>query len=160
MCSMVRCHDSVRSGRSDEAPQDSQGESGTEDDGRPFRCVRFPSFITQTAVGDRIKLTPNRYGNCCCIVRSRSMFSTLRHRSGFQALLLAHGGFTTLGANCVSMGIIGPLCGLNIVIKDDSSGEIDISEDIKQAKSLDLNIYYINIDSKQYSDRSVTAQNS
>jgi len=30
----------------------------------------------------------------------------------FQALLLAHGGFTTLGANCVSMGIIGPLCGL------------------------------------------------
>ena len=32
----------------------------------------------------------------------------------FQALLLAHGGFTTLGANCVSMGIIGPLCGLLI----------------------------------------------
>jgi cobalt/nickel transport system permease protein len=30
----------------------------------------------------------------------------------FQALLLAHGGFTTLGANCVSMGIIGPFCGL------------------------------------------------
>lgn len=30
----------------------------------------------------------------------------------FQALLIAHGGFTTLGANCVSMGIIGPLCGL------------------------------------------------
>ncbi|MBO5519692.1 MAG: cobalt ECF transporter S component CbiM [Candidatus Methanomethylophilus sp.] len=32
----------------------------------------------------------------------------------FQALLIAHGGFTTLGANCVSMGIIGPLCGLLI----------------------------------------------
>jgi cobalt/nickel transport system permease protein len=32
----------------------------------------------------------------------------------FQALLLAHGGFTTLGANCVSMGILGPLCGLII----------------------------------------------
>ena len=30
----------------------------------------------------------------------------------FQALLLAHGGFTTLGANCVSMGIIGPFFGL------------------------------------------------
>ena len=30
----------------------------------------------------------------------------------FQALLLAHGGFTTLGANCVSMGIIGPFIGL------------------------------------------------
>lgn len=29
----------------------------------------------------------------------------------FQALLLAHGGITTLGANCVSMGIIGPLGG-------------------------------------------------
>lgn len=29
----------------------------------------------------------------------------------FQALLLAHGGITTLGANCVSMGIVGPLCG-------------------------------------------------
>jgi cobalt/nickel transport system permease protein len=32
----------------------------------------------------------------------------------FQALLIAHGGFTTLGANCVSMGIIGPLVGLII----------------------------------------------
>ena len=32
----------------------------------------------------------------------------------FQALLLAHGGFTTLGANCVSMGIVGPFCGLVI----------------------------------------------
>ena len=30
----------------------------------------------------------------------------------FQALLIAHGGFTTLGANCVSMGIIGPFVGL------------------------------------------------
>ncbi len=30
----------------------------------------------------------------------------------FQALVLAHGGFTTLGANCVSMGIIGPFVGL------------------------------------------------
>ncbi|AGN16641.1 energy-coupling factor ABC transporter permease [Methanobrevibacter sp. AbM4] len=29
----------------------------------------------------------------------------------FQALLLAHGGITTLGANCLSMGIIGPFCG-------------------------------------------------
>jgi cobalt/nickel transport system permease protein len=29
----------------------------------------------------------------------------------FQALLLAHGGVTTLGANTVSMGIIGPLVG-------------------------------------------------
>ncbi len=27
----------------------------------------------------------------------------------FQAILLAHGGLTTLGANCVSMGIAGPL---------------------------------------------------
>ncbi len=27
----------------------------------------------------------------------------------FQAVLLAHGGLTTLGANCVSMGIVGPL---------------------------------------------------
>ena len=30
----------------------------------------------------------------------------------FQALLIAHGGFTTLGANCVSMGIVGPFVGL------------------------------------------------
>jgi len=29
----------------------------------------------------------------------------------FQALLLAHGGLTTLGANTVSMGIVGPLVG-------------------------------------------------
>jgi cobalt/nickel transport system permease protein len=29
----------------------------------------------------------------------------------FQAVLLAHGGLTTLGANCVSMGIVGPLVG-------------------------------------------------
>lgn len=29
----------------------------------------------------------------------------------FQAILLAHGGLTTLGANIVSMGIVGPLVG-------------------------------------------------
>ena len=29
----------------------------------------------------------------------------------FQAVILAHGGITTLGANVLSMGIIGPLCG-------------------------------------------------
>ena len=29
----------------------------------------------------------------------------------FQAILLAHGGLTTLGANCVSMGIVGPFIG-------------------------------------------------
>ncbi|MEE1134361.1 MAG: cobalt ECF transporter S component CbiM, partial [Methanobrevibacter sp.] len=29
----------------------------------------------------------------------------------FQALLLAHGGLTTLGANIVSMGIVGPVIG-------------------------------------------------
>lgn len=29
----------------------------------------------------------------------------------FQAILLAHGGLTTLGANIVSMGIVGPVCG-------------------------------------------------
>lgn len=28
----------------------------------------------------------------------------------FQALLLAHGGLTTLGANVVSMGVVGPWC--------------------------------------------------
>jgi cobalt/nickel transport system permease protein len=32
----------------------------------------------------------------------------------FQALLIAHGGFTTLGANGVSMSILGPLFGLII----------------------------------------------
>jgi cobalt/nickel transport system permease protein len=34
----------------------------------------------------------------------------------FQALLLAHGGLTTLGANTVSMGIIGPALGWGIWI--------------------------------------------
>ncbi|OED30057.1 energy-coupling factor ABC transporter permease [Methanosphaera sp. WGK6] len=29
----------------------------------------------------------------------------------FQAILLAHGGLTTIGANIFSMGIVGPLCG-------------------------------------------------
>lgn len=29
----------------------------------------------------------------------------------FQAILLAHGGLTTLGANIFSMGIVGPFCG-------------------------------------------------
>ena len=32
----------------------------------------------------------------------------------FQAILLAHGGITTLGANVFSMGIFGPLCGIVI----------------------------------------------
>lgn len=30
----------------------------------------------------------------------------------FQAILLAHGGITTMGANVFSMGIFGPLCGI------------------------------------------------
>lgn len=34
----------------------------------------------------------------------------------FQALLLAHGGLTTLGANIVSMGIIGPLVSYGIYV--------------------------------------------
>jgi len=34
----------------------------------------------------------------------------------FQALLLAHGGLTTLGANTVSMGIVGPAIGFGIWI--------------------------------------------
>lgn len=29
----------------------------------------------------------------------------------FQAILLAHGGLTTIGANIFSMGIVGPVCG-------------------------------------------------
>lgn len=32
----------------------------------------------------------------------------------FQAVLLAHGGLTTLGANVVSMGVLGPIAGLTI----------------------------------------------
>jgi cobalt/nickel transport system permease protein len=32
----------------------------------------------------------------------------------FQAILLAHGGLTTLGANICSMGIIGPAVGLGV----------------------------------------------
>jgi len=32
----------------------------------------------------------------------------------FQALLLAHGGITTLGANVVSMGVVGPACGFAV----------------------------------------------
>ena len=34
----------------------------------------------------------------------------------FQALLLAHGGLTTLGANIFSMGVVGPLVGYSIYI--------------------------------------------
>lgn len=34
----------------------------------------------------------------------------------FQALLLAHGGLTTLGANCFSMGIAGPALGFSVWI--------------------------------------------
>jgi len=34
----------------------------------------------------------------------------------FQALLLAHGGLTTLGANCFSMGIAGPALGFTVWI--------------------------------------------
>lgn len=32
----------------------------------------------------------------------------------FQAILLAHGGLTTLGANIFSMGIVGPVCGFAV----------------------------------------------
>ena len=36
--------------------------------------------------------------------------------------------------------------GLNIVIKDDSSGKIEVPEGVELAKALDLNLYYINFD--------------
>ena len=40
----------------------------------------------------------------------------------FQALLLAHGGLTTLGANVVSMGVVGPLVsyGIYVALKNKS----------------------------------------
>ncbi len=47
----------------------------------------------------------------------------------FQALLLAHGGITTLGANIVSMGIIGPMIGLffwKVLIKAGASVPIGL----------------------------------
>lgn len=45
----------------------------------------------------------------------------------FQAIILAHGGLTTLGANVLSMGIIGPLCGW-LVWK--GLRKINVSDDI------------------------------
>ena len=33
----------------------------------------------------------------------------------FQAILLAHGGITTLGANTFSMAIVGPVCALSLI---------------------------------------------
>ena len=46
----------------------------------------------------------------------------------FQALLLAHGGITTLGANTASMGIIGPLCGwlVYLALKDRTRLEVSV----------------------------------
>lgn len=34
----------------------------------------------------------------------------------FQALLLAHGGITTLGANVMSMAVVGPWCGYGVYV--------------------------------------------
>jgi len=44
----------------------------------------------------------------------------------FQALLLAHGGITTLGANIFSMGIVGPLCAW-LIYKGCKSAGISLS---------------------------------
>ncbi len=46
----------------------------------------------------------------------------------FQAILLAHGGLTTLGANIFSMGIAGPACGLLFwILLKKATGNVPLS---------------------------------
>ncbi len=89
-----------RSGR-----EQSEGAAG------PLRGVYFCSFGAEDPVGDRQLLASDR---------RRSGGDPLRAGRGggagaivllFRALLLAHGGLTTLGANGMSMAVIGPMVG-------------------------------------------------
>ncbi|GAB6056319.1 cobalt ECF transporter S component CbiM [Methanobacterium movens] len=66
-------------------------------------ALKFPSFIT----GSCSHPTGNGLGAILFGPAVASVLATLVLI--FQALLLAHGGISTLGANIFSMGIIGPL---------------------------------------------------
>ncbi|MCQ2070229.1 MAG: energy-coupling factor ABC transporter permease [archaeon] len=67
--------------------------------------LKLPSVTGSSAHPTGTALAVVLYGVSVCSVLSAIVLI-------LQALLLAHGGLTTLGANCVSMGIIGPLIGL------------------------------------------------
>ena len=67
--------------------------------------LKLPSVTGSSAHPTGTAIAAVFYGVGVCSVLSTIVLI-------FQALLIAHGGFTTLGANCVSMGIIGPLVGL------------------------------------------------
>ena len=69
--------------------------------------LKLPSVTGSSAHPTGTGIAVVFYGVVVCAVLSTIVLV-------FQALLIAHGGFTTLGANCVSMGIIGPLVGLLI----------------------------------------------
>ena len=56
---------------------------------------------------DRHLLASLRHGPGGLVDRPRADGRRGQHRPVFQALFLAHGGLTTLGANIVSMGVVG-----------------------------------------------------
>lgn len=67
--------------------------------------LKLPSVTGSSSHPTGTGLAVVLYGICVCGFLSIIVLI-------FQALLLAHGGLTTLGANCCSMGIIGPAIGL------------------------------------------------
>lgn len=67
--------------------------------------LKLPSVTGSSSHPTGTSLAVVLYGVCVCSVLSLIVLI-------FQALLLAHGGLTTLGANCVSMGVVGPFVGL------------------------------------------------
>jgi len=67
--------------------------------------LKLPSVTGSSSHPTGTSLSVVLYGVAVCSTLSTIVLI-------FQALLLAHGGLTTLGANCCSMGIIGPMIGL------------------------------------------------
>ena len=67
--------------------------------------LKLPSATGSSSHPTGTGLAVVLYGVCACSVLSLIVLV-------FQALLLAHGGLTTLGANCVSMGVVGPIVGM------------------------------------------------
>ncbi|UQQ18393.1 cobalt ECF transporter S component CbiM [Salmonella sp. WGH-01] len=78
-----------------------------------WRCAArlFLSCPAQNSVGNGELFTSDRRWSGGYLVRARVVAILGAVVLLFQALLLAHGGLTTLGANGMSMAVIGPVVG-------------------------------------------------
>lgn len=76
-----------------------------------MRRLYFCPVRSQNSVRDGLLLSSDRRRPGNRAVRAACRQRIWRDCAAVQALLLAHGGITTLGANAVSMAVVGPIVG-------------------------------------------------